>query len=412
MSKFFQHKLANGLTVVVETMPDVSSAAAGFLVRTGARDETSPLAGVSHFLEHMCFKGTPKRPWQQITIDFDNMGSTYNAFTSKEKTFYFGWVRKADFDKQVELLADMMRSVIPPGEFETEKKVILEEIAMSDDQIDRHLYDIAHEKVFAGHPLEWPVLGTTKTVSDLSRDQMHGYFSQRYNPANMILIAAGKVTPDEAVRVAERHCGGWASAGPRPQRSVPKLNTNGVTVAQMDRFKQQAIAMIMPAPSATHEDDETAEALAAILGGQNSRFYWKIVQAGVAPVAAAYRIDYCDTGIMMLYGFCEPPNCERLIEAIRREIDLLVKDGVKDHELQRVKNRRRTALATEAEAPYHRLMQIAHDVDMIGRPRSVEERLAAVDAVSTDKIRDYVRRWPIDGPNYLVSVGPRKWPTN
>jgi len=412
VSSFFQQKLANGLTVVVESMPDVTSAAAGFMVRTGARDETAPLAGVSHFLEHMCFKGTPKRPWHQITIDFDNMGSTYNAFTSKERTFYFGWVRKADFDRQVELLADMMRSVIPPEEFETEKKVILEEIAMSDDQIDRHLYDITHEKVFAGHPLEWPVLGTSKTVADLSRDQMHAYFSQRYNPANMVLVAAGKISPDEALRAAERHCGAWVSAGPRPPRTTPTLNTDGVTVAQLDRFKQQAVALIMPAPSAMHEDDETAESLAAILGGQNSRFYWKIVQAGVAPVAAAYRIDYCDTGILMLYGFCEPPNCERLTDAIHREIDLLVKNGVKDHELQRVKNRRRTALATEAEAPYHRLMQIAHDVDMLGRPRSVEERLAAVDAVTTDKIRDYVRRWPIDGPHYLVSVGPRKWPTN
>ena len=122
---FIDQTLPNGLRVVIEPMPHVASAAAGFLVRTGARDEPQELAGVSHFLEHMCFKATANRTWHQITIDFDNMGSTYNAFTSKEKTFYFGWVRTADLEKQIELIADMMRSTIPPAEFETEKKVIL-----------------------------------------------------------------------------------------------------------------------------------------------------------------------------------------------------------------------------------------------------------------------------------------------
>jgi len=412
MSRFHQSKLSNGLTVLVETMPDVSSAAAGFLVRTGARDETSDLAGVSHFLEHMCFKGTPKRAWQQITIDFDNMGSTYNAFTSKERTFYFGWVRKNDLARQIELLADMMRSTIPADEFDTEKKVILEEIAMSDDQIDRHLYDLVHERIFPGHPLHWPVLGTTESVKAMARDQMHHYFAERYNPANMVLVVSGAVTPDEVMRIANDICGSWGSSGPRPKRELPRLHTTGTAVAQMDRFKQQAFAVVVPAPSAVDEHDETAEALAAILGGQNSRFFWKIVQEGVAPVAAALRVDYCDCGLMLLYGFCEPPNCEQLLEAMKREVALVVSDGVTEAELQRVKNRRRTALATEAEAPYHRLMQLSHDVDMFGRPRTVEERLAAVDAVSTDRIREYLRRWPLDRESFLVSVGPRAWPSN
>lgn len=411
MSEFFRETLANGLTIHVETMSDVSSAAAGFMVRTGARDETASLAGVSHFLEHMCFKGTPKRPWQQITIDFDRMGSTYNAFTSKERTFYFGWVRRDDLDRQVELLADMMESVLPPDEFDTEKKVILEEIAMSDDQIDRHLYDLVHEKVFAGSPLAWPVLGTSQTVGDMTREQMHDYFSQRYNPANMVLVAAGAVSPDDVVASAQRHCGHWTARGPRPPRRPPTFAPGGTAVARLDRFKQQALALAYPAPSAVDPADETAEALASILGGQNSRFFWNIVQAGIAPVASAYRIDYCDNGLMLLFGFCEPPNCERLIEAMQREVDKVIREGVTDEEVQRVKNRRRTALATEGEAPYHRLMQLAHDVDMFGRPRSVSERLAAVDAVTADGIRDYLGRWPMNEKPWLISVGPRSWPT-
>src|SRR5262249_54755563 len=265
-------------------------------------------------------------------------------------------------------------------------------------------------KVFAGHSLHWPVLGSTQTVSALARDQMQSYFASRYGPSNMVLIVAGAIDPSEVVRVAKKRCGDWPAGQPRPMRAAPKPATKGVAVAKLDRFKQQAIALVYPAPGATHDDDETSEALAAIVGGQNSRFFWKIVQAGIAPVATAFRVDYCDNGLMFVYGFCEPPNCEKLVDAIHNELVAVAADGVKDSELQRVKNRRRTALATEAEAPYHRLMQLAHDVDMFGRPRSVEERLAGVDAVTTDRIQQYLKRWPMNGDHYLVSVGPRAWP--
>ncbi len=123
---FHTHELDNGLRVVIEVMPHVRSAAAGFLSRTGSRDETPELAGVSHFLEHMCFKGTPNRTWEQINVEFDEMGSSYNAFTSKRRTFYYGWVPQGDIDRQIELLADMMQSIMPPEDFEMEKNVILD----------------------------------------------------------------------------------------------------------------------------------------------------------------------------------------------------------------------------------------------------------------------------------------------
>ncbi|MBN1489932.1 MAG: insulinase family protein, partial [Phycisphaerae bacterium] len=158
-SPFIEETLPNGLRIVIELMPHVKSAACGFMARTGSRDEDSPLAGVSHFLEHMCFKGTPKRTWREITIDFDEMGSHYNAFTSKDRTFYYGWVRNADIGRQLELLADMMRSTLPPDEFATEKNVVLEEIAMSNDQIESLAYHLLHERVYKGGAMAWPVLG-------------------------------------------------------------------------------------------------------------------------------------------------------------------------------------------------------------------------------------------------------------
>ncbi|HVP12946.1 MAG TPA: pitrilysin family protein [Phycisphaerae bacterium] len=407
---FVEHTLPNGLRIVIEPMPHVQSVASGFLVQTGSRDESPDLAGVSHFVEHMCFKGTHHRTWRDITRDFDNMGSTYNAYTSKERTFYFGWVRPEDAEKQLELLADMMRSVFPPDEFETEKKVILEEIAMSEDQIEDRVYDLIHEKAYAGHPLGWPVLGTAQSIAAMTRDQLYAYFESRYHPANMILLVAGAVDPKDAIAMAERICGDWTPKSPRPRRAEPPAWTEQTTTAQVDRFQQQALLVAFAAPSAAHDDRETADVLASILGGHNSRFFWNIVQAGIAPHVAAGRLDYCDAGMMIAFGFCEPRNVEQLYEAVKAEIARISSQGVNDDEVQRVKNRTRTGLATEAESPYYRLMQLGGDVDVLGRPRTVAERLAAVERVTADRIRQYMQTWPLDKNGYFASLGPRAWP--
>jgi predicted Zn-dependent peptidase len=235
---FHSDMLPNGLRVVTEVMPGVRSAAAGFLARTGARDDPAGQAGVSHFLEHMCFKGTPKRTWEQINSDFDRMAVDYNAFTSEERTFYYGWVRTADLAKQIELLADMMRSRIPPDEFDMEKKVVLDEIARSNDQPMHLAYDFLQAQAFRGHSLEWPVLGYDHTIGELSRDQMCDYFRTRYAPNNLVLIVAGNVDPAEVVDLAGKYCGEWEPAAEKPTRITPSIRT-GQAVRRVERFNQQ-----------------------------------------------------------------------------------------------------------------------------------------------------------------------------
>ncbi len=403
------HKLTNGLQIVIETMPDVSSAAAGFLVRTGARDEVRELAGISHFLEHMMFKGTTKRTWRDITIDFDRMGSSYNAFTSEDRTIYYGWVRKEDIEKQIELLADMMRSAIPPAEFDMEKKVILEEIAMSKDQIEHVAFDFLQEHVFKGHSLAWPILGYEDTVGGMQRDKMWAYFQERYSPDNMLLVIAGNVDPKHIIGVAEKLCGSWKPSGTKTKRIAPKVY-GGVSALQVDRFKQQIIALTFPAVGATHELAETVGAATSILGGDNSRFYWNIVQTGLSPRAGAFHLDYTDCGVFILSGACQPEMCERLLEAMRVEAKRICREPVEPHEVDRVKNKRRTSLAAESEAPYHRLTQIMDDMEYYGHPRTVEQTLADVDAISVKRIQDYFKQYPIDIEGHLASIGPRRWP--
>lgn len=406
---YTQHTLSNGLHIVIEQMPDVRSAAAGFLVRTGARDEPPELAGVSHFLEHMMFKGTRKRGWREITVDFDRMGSSYNAFTSQDRTVYYGWVRAGDIGAQIELLADMLRSTLPPEEFEMEKNVILEEIAMSKDSLEHTAVDFLQEKVFAGSSLAWPVLGYDETVRGLSRERMWAYFEQRYTPDRMALVVTGNVDPRAVIGYAEEHCGDWGPSGAEWPRAAPVIR-GGVDVRVVERFRQQCVALTFPAVGERDGLAETAATVAAILGGENSRFYWNIVQTGISSRTGAHYLGFTDCGVLLLYGLCPPEKCEALLEALRREARRLMSEPAADYELNRIKTRRRTSLAVESEAPYQRLTQLMDDLEYHGAPRTVEQMLAEVDAVNQERIGEYLRRCPIDDGGHLCSVGPRDWP--
>jgi len=403
---FYSHQLPNGLRIVVEPMADVRSVAAGFLCRTGSRDESPEVAGVSHFLEHMCFKGTARRSAAQINIDFDRIGGQPNAFTSHDRTFYYSVTRAADLDQQLDILADMMRSVLPPDEFELEKKVVLEEIAQSNDRIEHVAFDLLVEEVFKGHPLGWPVLGYERTIGPLSRDAMHAYFAKRYAPDNMLLVAAGAVDPADVVRLAERFCGSWAPSRPPDGRRPPRIRSGRVT-RTIDRFNQQVLALSFAAPSGTSPLHDTADAVATILGGANSRFYWHIEQAGLSPHAAAYRLDFADCGLLILLAQCDPDKADEVEAAMRKEAARMMAGPVTDAEIQRVRNKRRTSLAVEGESPYHRLVQVMDDVDYRGQPRTVEQRLLAVDAVGRETFEAYFSEFPIDGEGLLVSVGPK-----
>jgi predicted Zn-dependent peptidase len=410
-STFAERTLSNGLRIVCESMAQVRSAAVGFLVKTGARDEAPHEHGVSHFLEHMCFKGTARRDWQAITIGFDELGSIYNAFTGKEHTLYYGWVPAHAAEPQLELLADMMRPALPAEEFETERKVILEEIAMSADSFEHHVWNFLHQTVFGSHALAHEILGEKETIEKLPRETMLDYMRRRYAPQNVTLIASGALRPDAVFAAAERFCGDWGgAANGRRLAPPPAPPVAGVHKLRLPQFKQQTLALLYASVPHGHAQSETIEALCAILGGHNSRCYWKIVEKGVCSQAGAVWLSYADCGLLALFADGEPDKCDEMLAALREQAAEITRDGVLPDEVQRVKNQRRTHLALEAENPRTRLMQIIDDLEGWGKPRTPQERLAEVDAVTVESIADYLRTHPIDGPGLLISCGPRDWP--
>src|SRR5439155_26771471 len=188
------------------------SAALGFFVRTGSRDETPEVSGVSHFLEHMVFKGTPRRTALEVNRDFDRIGADYNAFTSEENTVFHACVLPEYLPQAVDILADILRPSLRVEDFDMEKKVIIEEIGMYDDQPAFCAYDHAKKIFFGEHRLGNSILGTAASVGALTRDQMAAYFERRYAPANILVVAAGNLDWQAFVGEVERRCGGWKPA--------------------------------------------------------------------------------------------------------------------------------------------------------------------------------------------------------
>src|SRR5438105_6915889 len=216
--KFHYKQLSNGLDVVAEENPDSHSFAAGLFVKTGARDEEVAINGVSHFLEHMMFKGSQKYTWEDVNRIFDEIGARYNAFTSQEMTAYYANVLPEFTERAIEHLAHLLRPAIRVEDFTTEKKVILEEIAMYLDDPGHRLYERLMEAHFGNHPLSMSVLGSSESIAKLEQPQMAEYFGRRYGPGNMVLVATGKLEFDEILRLAARYCGTWAPVdAPRHQ---------------------------------------------------------------------------------------------------------------------------------------------------------------------------------------------------
>src|SRR5437588_324523 len=223
---FHSHTLPNGLRIIGETSPSARSAALGFFVRTGSRDETSDVSGVTHFLEHMVFKGTPRRSALDVNRDFDRIGADYNAFTSEENTVFHAAVLPEYLPQAVDILADILRPSLRAEDFDMEKKVIIEEINMYEDQPMWSAYDHAKRVYFAEHRLGNSILGTPQSITALTRDQMHAYFERRYVAPNITVVAAGNFGWSNLLALVQESCGGWES-GPVGRKHVKPAGGSG-----------------------------------------------------------------------------------------------------------------------------------------------------------------------------------------
>ena len=403
---FHSHVLANGLQIIGETSPSARSVALGFFVRTGARDETPEVSGITHFLEHMVFKGTPRRTALDVNRDFDRIGAHYNAFTSEENTVFYAAILPEYLPQAVDILADILRPSLRDDDFEMEKNVIIEEIGMYEDQPMWSAYDQAKRAYFADHPLANSILGTVESIRGLRREQMHEYFSRRYVAPNITVVAAGHFDWNDLVKLVDERCGRW-NTGPIGRFGIRETHGSGTfKVITKDKVTQEHVFIVSPGPSADSPLRYAADTLALAVGDDSgSRLYWALVDPGLADSADCSFHDYEGTGSFYVSMSCEPARTEQNLQTVLGVLRDVQQKGITEEELQQAKSKIGSRVVRGSERPMGRMQAIGMAWTYLHQYRTVEDELKAFDAVTLDSIREVRQRYPIDHVTTLA-LGP------
>lgn len=404
--RFYTHRLPNGLQLLGQYMPDVQSASACFYVNTGARDEDPAIMGVSHFLEHMMFKGTARRSYEDINREFEEMGAENNAGTWLEFTYYWAKVLNDQLPRLIDLLADMMRPKLDPADFEQERGVILEEIARYEDIPTSVLFDRLLSAYYAGHPLSHRTLGTAETISALSVERMMEYWRRRYEANNILFSIAGNFDWEAVRGQVEQLCGGWGTgeAGRSTTDVAPAPAFRNFT---RDDMQQEMIAFGLRSVPRSDDARYTAEVVGTILGDSTgSRLFWGVRETGLAESVGADYLAMDGSGLIIVFATTEPGKAAQTIEAVRGEVRRLQEGGVTEDELRRAKTKLATRVVLGGESTNSRMLSLVGSWLSIGRLETLEEVEEAIERVSVQDCRDFLDRLPLPDHEVGVALGP------
>jgi predicted Zn-dependent peptidase len=404
--------LPGGLRIVTETMPTVRSVAFGIWVGIGSRDEAIEDAGATHYLEHLLFKGTRRRSALEISAAMDAVGGDLNAFTAKEYTCYYARVLDEDLPLAVDIVSDMVTSsLIDAEDVDAERGVVLEEIAMRDDDPTDLVHDEFAIALYGDAPLGRPILGTIESINALTRDGLARYYHQRYLPPNLVVAVAGNVEHDEVVRLVGAAFGGSLPGDARP--SVPRIGgrptaTRGGGARVIDKDTEQAHLVLGTA--ALSRTDEQRFALgvlnAALGGGMSSRLFQEIREKrGLAYSVYSYTSQYADTGTFGVYAGCQPAKADEVLAICRDEIAKAAAGGITAAELARGQGQLRGSMVLGLEDTGSRMSRIGKSELVYPELLSVDQILARIEAVTLDDVHA-VAAAILDQPMTLTAIGP------
>ncbi len=403
--QFHQKQLENGLQIIAESKPAAQSAAVGFFVRTGARDEQQDVSGVSHFLEHMAFKGDEKYSAEDVNRIFDEVGASYNASTSEEVTFYYAAILPEYLDQTFDLLSRMMRPTLREDDFNMEKQVILEEIGMYEDMPGFAIYDATMSTHFSKHPLGQSILGSPESIQALQAKQMQTYHENRYGASNLILAASGNIDWDHLLDIAEQNCGSWNRGIPgrtrdeaQPQASQSWLPRPGMN--------QQHIMQMSPAPPATNDLRFAAEMVSIIVGDESSgRLYWDLVETGFAESAELSFNEYDGSGTWATYLCCAPELAHENLERVKKIYDEFNQQGPTQEEFEQARNKVSSRIVLSSERPMGRLVALGGNWLYRNEYRSVSDDLESLKKLSLEDVRELLNQYPL-AQTTTVGLGP------
>ncbi len=390
--------LPSGVRILSESVPGARSATIGYWVAVGSRDELPVTYGSTHFLEHLLFKGTATRSALDIAVSFDSVGGEHNAMTAKEYTCYYAKVQDRDLAMAVDVLADMFTSsVIDSAEFETERGVILEELAMADDDPSDVTSERFFEAVLGQHPLGRPIGGNNETISSVTRDAVLNHYQTNYRPQDLVITVAGAVDHDELVRgvTAALERAGWnleLEAAPVPRRdATADLIERGSGLVVVKRPIEQAnIIAGVVGIAATDDRRVTLAVLNSILGGgMSSRLFQEIREKrGLAYSVYSFSPSYSDTGVFGIYAGCSPSKVPQVTELMLGEFARLAAGGVTDDELRRAVGQLSGASALALEDSDTRMSRLGRSELTMGEFVDLDESLRRLSTVTTELVRE------------------------
>ena len=406
--------LPGGLRVVTEAMPGVRSASIGVWVGVGSRDESPTLSGASHFLEHLLFKGTPERSALQISCELDEVGGEFNAFTAKEYTCFHARVLDEDLPLAVDVLGDMVTSsVITDADLEAERAVILDEIAMHDDDPDDVVGNVFAATAWASSTLGAPIAGTAESIEALTRAQVLDYYTSRYTAANMVVAVAGNLEHASVVRLVEKAFSRSGFLADLDQRPAPvragsrARRTEAGEVVVTRPFEQVNLVLGVNGLVRTDERRYALGVLdAALGGGTSSRLFQEVRETrGLAYSVYSYASHYANAGAVGIAVGCLPSKVREVLDVVRAELDKVAHQGLTADELRRGQGQLRGGLVLSLEDSGSRMSRIAKAELLYDDLPSIDEVLGRVTEVTLEDV-DALARELLTGPQTLAVVGP------
>ncbi|MFC4494163.1 M16 family metallopeptidase [Streptomyces ovatisporus] len=408
--------LPGGLRVLTERVPTVRSATFGIWVHVGSRDETPALNGATHYLEHVLFKGTERRSALEISAALDAVGGEMNAFTSKEFTCYYARVLDADLPLAIDVVGDMLTSsVLDPAEIEAERGVILEEIAMTEDDPGDCVHDLFAHTMFGDSPLGRPVLGTVDTVNSLTRDRIARFYRKHYDPPHLVVAAAGNLDHDAVVhqvRAAFDRAGALSRTDGTAEPVGPRTGMRAVRahgrVDLSDRRTEQA-HLVLGMPGVSRNDDRRwalGVLSTALGGGMSSRLFQEIREKrGLAYSTYSYTSGFADCGLFGVYAGCRPSQVADVLKICRDELDQAARQGLPDDELKRAIGQLTGSTVLGLEDTGALMHRLGKSELCWGEQLSVDDMLAKISAVTPDDVRA-VAQDVLDQRPSLAVIGP------
>ncbi|MDK2823071.1 MAG: hypothetical protein PWQ67_1719 [Clostridia bacterium] len=409
LTQYKKSILSNGVRVVSENIPYVRSVAVGIWVGAGSRFESDEYSGISHFLEHLFFKGTEKRTAKDIAESLDAVGGQLNAFTTKEYTCYYAKVLDEHLDLALDVLADMFyNSKFNEKDIAKEREVIIEEIKMYEDTPDELIHDVFSQTIWAGHPLGRPVLGSEETISTFTRDDFIKFINTHYVPDNIVIALAGKIEHEKVVNSLEQLFG-KAEKGPVEKYPFPPINHADVQNVYRD-IGQVQICLGSPGLPQEHPKIYPLYILNSIIGGGlSSRLVQEVrEERGLAYSVYSYHSSFSDAGLFTFYAGTRPDNYEQVIQLILKESMKISKEGISDKELKKAKEQLKGSLYLGLESVGSRMTRIGRSELSLNRLITPEEVVANIDKVTSEEVQELAKTIFNPEKFTITTIGPIK----